>query len=526
MSISNITKFLSNATSAGATYVDNMIEQKRQADFNDKMSAKPRKDFNNQIMTDNEYEKAVCELDNMYDKYGINKQDEESIKNKEILIKEFFIPNLKEETKEHQKNNVLDKKDVYNNLKPISVKQQQVDKNSPTYEEDKKNFQSLSKFYSATKRGDTLLVMLNTLTDDESRLNCTELRKRELDKRYGMFYCHENSRIPTKPGAILSELTKLYNDAVRAGIKTIKFYLNGHGTEKGKWVIGFPLDEFKRSLQFFDGRYDNMNVVFIKDACYDGGKTLFEDIVKYFSIKNPNIIVISQSHNSNKTVHDKTMRCCSFSHKTFNYYLWKNGVKRRISKDEKNQILGGSYILNEKYKENTFQETTKEIIKILDGAKNYLSQASILPSSAIKKNTTILENSLKRIISFVNDKVEDGWVFDKDIKRLVKDVNKISKNLTERYFPELTKKISNYTGDGKTNYTHDNKTNDKGQNESLLSRFFVIATSLGAAMFGAAYGLSGRCRRNSQKNINVGNNVNANLVNTNSRRRRGRSSHT
>ena len=210
--------------------------------------------------------------------------------------------------------------------------------------------------YDAKKRGDTLLIHFGhkPKEGDKAIQTCDDLKKKEYDKRYGKFYCIDTETHEQKePEEMLEDLKNIYAEAKKAGIKTIKFYLDGHGSIDDFLSLEFSMEEFLQSLDFLDKNYDDMNFLFVKTPCFDGDnndfyKFYWEEAMRDFSLKHPNSKIIVQEHADKTSTHWTTERAYSRDQFCFKYYQWCNGTKTEIDKEDK-KMFGGTYEKSEPY---------------------------------------------------------------------------------------------------------------------------------------------------------------------------------
>ncbi len=210
--------------------------------------------------------------------------------------------------------------------------------------------------YSAKKRGDTLLIHFGhkPKEGDKAIQTCDELKKKKYDKRYGKFYCVDTETHEQKdPFEILEDLKNIYEEAKKDGIKTIKFYLDGHGSIDDFFSLEFSMEEFLQSLEYLDEKYNDMNFLFVKTPCFDGDnndfyKFYWEEIIRDFSLKHPKTKIIAQEHADKDSSHWIMERAYSRDQFGFKYYQWCNGTKTEIDKDDK-KIFGGTYEKSEEF---------------------------------------------------------------------------------------------------------------------------------------------------------------------------------
>lgn len=211
--------------------------------------------------------------------------------------------------------------------------------------------------YSAKKRGDTLLIHFGHKPkegEDKAIQTCKDLKKKQYDKRYGDVYCIDTETHAKKdPAEILEDLKNIYEKAKKDGIKTIKFYLDGHGSICDFFSLEFSMEEFIQSLDFFDKGYDDMNFLFVKTPCFDGDnndfyKFYWEEIMRDFSLKHPKTKIIAQEHADKDSSHWTVTRAYSRNQYDFKYSQWCNGTKTEIDKDDK-KMFGGTYEKSEEY---------------------------------------------------------------------------------------------------------------------------------------------------------------------------------
>jgi len=324
----NITKGGTSALSGMANYVENKIDKKRNEEFQDKLSAKPRKEFGGKVMTDKEVEKFNEEIQ------------------KYVEIAEQAKKFEEENTKKHKRKNKMNEK------RNLQSTEEEKSKHEPTFLDKIKYTWN---HYYASKHKDTALMHFghNGGAEHDKFKMCKSKFEREYDKRYGSFFCIDNDN--AKDIDMYYRMFDSMQDAINKNLPYYKFYIGVHGDEDDYLHIVYSMDNLKKLLGVFSGEFDGKTVIFVKSACFDGDENSkynfdFEETIKIFSEMCPKTKIVIEDHIDKNTYHWTHERKYATNHFKFKYRIMENGVEREATKKEKNEYIGGSFADKKSYK--------------------------------------------------------------------------------------------------------------------------------------------------------------------------------
>ena len=331
----NLAKSSGSALTHAATYVENKIDEKRKREFQNKLSAKRREDFG-AIMTDDEYEQQLNNIEQWKKIAAQSNSNIEDIDNKNAKSKS-------KETKDKQTNKINNQNKNKRNLESTDI-----EKYRPSFWEELAV--GVWRRYEASKRDDTALINFSHHIESKGGNVLAELCKKkikkEYDKRYGEFFCIDNYN--AKDPDIYDKMIDSMEKAIEKNLKYFKLYIGSDGGKDDYISLQYSMDDLKKLLALFSGEFDGKTVIFVKTACYDGDKNDdynfdFEEVVKTFSQMNPKTTVVMAEHVDKETYHYELNRRYSKSHFDFAYRIMINGTAKSVTKDEKNNYIGGSF---------------------------------------------------------------------------------------------------------------------------------------------------------------------------------------